>query len=282
MTSATVAGLRPDGRPPGRKIAEGREAELFEWGDGRVLRLLRDASRVEQTSREAAALSAARSRGVPVPEVYELTTVEGRPGMVMERVDGPDMLTLIGRQPWRLFWVARVGGEMQARLHGVSAPREMPSVKERARTRIRPTDRLPERQAEFALAALEGLEDGEALCHGDFHPANIIAGPDGPVLIDWTNVARGAPEADVARTLVMLRMGVVPPGTSAVVRGLALVGRRLLTNAYLRAYRRSRQIDVGLVERWMVARAAERLASEVIEGEEGPIGAFLEGAMAKG
>jgi aminoglycoside phosphotransferase (APT) family kinase protein len=273
MTSETLSRFR--------KIAEGREAELFEWADGTVLRLLRDASRVDQTAREAAALAAAGSRGVPVPAVHELLTVEGRPGMVMERVDGPDLLTLVGKQPWRLFGLARLSGELHARLNSVTAPRAMPSVKERARTRIRPTERLPQHLAEFALAALEGLDDGEALCHGDYHPANIIAGSNGPVVIDWTAVARGAPEADVARTLVILRFGVPPPGTSAVVRGLALVGRRLLTNLYLRAYRKARPLDMPLVERWLVPRAAERLAAEVIEGEEGPIGAFLESAAAK-
>lgn len=273
MTSETVAELR--------KVAEGREAELFAWGDGTILRLLRKREGELQLQWEAAAMEAARSRGVAVPEVHETTSVEGRPGLVMERVDGPDLLTLVGRRPWRLFWAAGLSGELHAALHGVEAPTQMPPLRERVRARIRPTDRLPERLAELALSALDELRDGEALCHGDFHPANIISGREGPALIDWTNVARGAPEADVARTLIMLRMGVPPPGTSVVVRGLALVGRRLLTDAYLRAYRRSRELDMGLVERWMAPRAAERLAAEVIEGEEEPIQAFLERATAK-
>src|SRR2546421_1390947 len=82
-----------------KKIAEGREAEIFAWDEGYVLRLLREAGPLNRLELEAAAMQAARSAGVAVPAVREITTVLGRPGMIMERVDRIDMLTLIGRKP---------------------------------------------------------------------------------------------------------------------------------------------------------------------------------------
>ena len=78
-----------------RKIAEGREAEMYAWGDGTILRLLRSAVDEGKLQREALAMEAARSSGVRVPAVHDLTTVIGRPRMVMERIDGPDLLALV-------------------------------------------------------------------------------------------------------------------------------------------------------------------------------------------
>jgi aminoglycoside phosphotransferase (APT) family kinase protein len=42
--------------------------------------------------------------------------------------------------------------------------------------------------------------DDARLVHFDLHPANVLLGPDGPVLIDWTNARAGDPDADLALT----------------------------------------------------------------------------------
>ena len=83
-----------------QKIAEGREAEMFAWEEGTILRLLRDPEAGRLNERQAAAIESARSLGVPVPAVYGSETVMGRPGLIMEGIEGTDLLTLIGRRPW--------------------------------------------------------------------------------------------------------------------------------------------------------------------------------------
>jgi aminoglycoside phosphotransferase len=94
----------------GHRVGQGREAEILAWGDGKVLRLAWQPERRPLLEREAVAMRATRAAGVPVPEVHELVEVAGRPGLVMERVDGPDLLTLVGKQPCRVFWTARISG----------------------------------------------------------------------------------------------------------------------------------------------------------------------------
>jgi aminoglycoside phosphotransferase (APT) family kinase protein len=260
-----------------RKIAEGREAEMFAWEDGSILRLLREPGAEQRNQRQAAAIEAARSRGVRVPAVLGATTVMGRPGLIMERIDGPDLLTLIGRRPWTAFRVGRICGEVHAQLHEVQAPSVIPSAKESLKQWIAGSGKLPPHLAEFALGVLAGLPDGDRLCHGDFHPGNILLAVDEPVLIDWTNARRGDPMADVARTRMMLRLGETPPGTSVVLRALARVGRSLLVTLYLRSYRRARPLDMSAVKRWEIPMAAARLA-DGIEEEAPRLLALLERA----
>jgi aminoglycoside phosphotransferase (APT) family kinase protein len=264
-----------------RKIAEGREAEMFAWEGGTILRLLRqpgsEPGADQRNQWQAAAIEAARSRGVRVPAVLGATTVMGRPGLIMERIDGPDLLTLVGRRPWTVFRVARICGEVHAQLHEVQAPRVIPSLREALKRRIETASPLPQHLAELALGALDGLPDGDALCHGDFHPANILLAGDEPVLIDWTNATRGDATADVARTRLILGLGEPPPGTSSVLRALTHVGRNLMLSQYLRSYRRLRPLDMSAVKRWEIPISAARL-SEGIPEEVPRLLAFLERA----
>ncbi len=262
-----------------RKIAEGREAEIFAWDGGTVLRLFREARPAASLESEMAAMQTARSVVPLVPAVSGITEVMGRPGLIMERVDGPDLIALIAKKPWTLWSGGRVTGRVHAQLHAVIAPEGIPSLKSRI---SRLADQAPpewSRHAEFVLRELETLPDGDRLCHGDFHPGNIIMTNHGPVVIDWPNVTRGDPTADFARTRLILRIGALPPGTPFVVRTFDRLGRRLFAAAYLRAYRRERPVDMTLAARWEVVRAADRLADGIAE-ERPALLKILEDAMA--
>lgn len=250
-----------------KKIAEGREAEMFAWGEGKILRMMRGSSdgHRAQVERDMLVLKGAREHGLRVPEVFETVEEMGRPGLVMERIDGPDLLTLIGRQPWKLWWVAGISGRAHAAMHEVVAPAEVPSAREQITRALTESPHVPEAVARPALERLADLPDGDRLSHGDFHPANILMDGDEPVIIDWSNVTRGNPAADVARTLVILTSGEPPPGTSLPLKLMAKFGRQLLVSAYVRAYRRVAPLDMGLVRQWEAVRLAERLADGISE-----------------
>jgi Ser/Thr protein kinase RdoA (MazF antagonist) len=105
-----------------RLIGQGREAEIFEWSDGRALKLLRARGSNAGLASEIAALNAARSAGVAVPRTYEEVTIDGRSGLVMDRLEGADLLTIIGQKPWRVFHSGRLTGEVHARINAALAP----------------------------------------------------------------------------------------------------------------------------------------------------------------
>ncbi len=252
-----------------RKIAEGREAEMFEWEDGLILRLLRDAQGQRRLEWEASALEAARSCGIRVPRFAGMMPALGRPGMLMARVWGEDLLLLLARKPWKVWWSGSVLGRVHAEMASAVAPPTLPSLRDSLWNRLHASDRVPRDVAAAALKLLEGLPDSDRLCHGDFHPANVLVDASGPVTIDWTNARRGNPDADVARTLVTLRLGAPPSWTPVVLRVMALVGRSILTSAYLRSYRRLRPVDGETLRRWEFVRAAERLVEDIPEEREG-------------
>jgi aminoglycoside phosphotransferase (APT) family kinase protein len=264
----------PDGgKTTGRRlIGQGREAEILAWDENTVLRLPRPWASHVHVESEAAAMRAAAASGVDVPKVYGTTMVDGRAGLIMERVDGPDLITLMGRRPWSVPRAARIVGRAQARMHDVVAPTDLPTLRGRARAKIEGAADLPAEFATLALATLEAVPDGDRLCHGDFHPGNVLVGRRGPAVIDWTGATRGDPAGDLARTRLLLRIGVVEEYMPALVRRMQAYGRGAFFRLYRRAYRRTRSIDDDLVDRWEIVRAADR----IFEGIDAERPALLE------
>lgn len=246
-----------------KKIAEGREAEMFEWDGGRILRLYRGGFRQDALEFQLSALKAAASAGVRVPAVYQKVQVNGRLGIVMERLDGTDLLTVIGRQPWRVWWVGRMTGRTHATLNMAHAPPELRSTHERLGKQIGTSDRVPDALRGPALARLNELPEGDRLLHGDFHPGNVMIHGSEPVVLDWSNASRGDPHADITRTLLMIKLGDPPPGTPLILRVLAKVGRRLLLGSYGRAYRAIEVPDEHKLNQWELPVAVARLAEGI-------------------
>src|ERR1035441_3656489 len=82
---------------PGNLIAAGRDADIFEYGKGTVLRRSRNG---RSQVLEAKAMAFVRAKGYPVPEIFEVS--DDGIDLVMERIDGPTMIEAVTTQPWKL------------------------------------------------------------------------------------------------------------------------------------------------------------------------------------
>ena len=118
----------------GLKIAEGREAEVYTWdGDAAaVLKLYRPGYSGHVA--ESAALT--RLGGGVAPRLIDALEIDGRHGLLLERLDGSDMLAMLERQPWRLLAYATTLAEAHIRIHTVQAPAELPDARQALATRI--------------------------------------------------------------------------------------------------------------------------------------------------
>jgi aminoglycoside phosphotransferase (APT) family kinase protein len=257
----------------GPKVGEGREAEVYAWGDDAVVKLYRPGYLGHRA--EAVALATLDGHGL-APRLLDVVDRDGRPGLVLERLGGSDMLGLLPRQPWRVLALARALAQTHLAIHEVQAPEGLPDLRQVLAARIDDVAVLPAPLRALAFRVLDGLPSGDRLCHGDFHPGNVLVAADRVGVIDWANAARGVPEADHARTLLLLRWADPLPGTPLITRGLMAAGRSVFAHQYARTYGGSRY-RLPQVDSWLTVHAAARLA-EGIEVERATLIGVIERA----
>jgi uncharacterized protein (TIGR02172 family) len=249
----------------GAPLAQGRTAEVFAWDDGHVLKLFRPGWGADVTRHEAELARAIYASGAPAPQVGEVVEVGERAGIIYERISGPSLLRDLVDHPIHLRRIMRTLAEAHADLHQ-RAVADLPRVREMLAQRATSVAKLTEAQRRAVLHALEALPDADALCHGDYHPDNVLLSLRGPLVIDWENAALGDPLADVARTLLLFRANFVH-SHSVATRALKRGALQYLSNLYLRRYRQLRPFDMARLRAWELPVTAARL-SESVEPEE--------------
>ena len=101
----------------GALIASGRDGDIFEFGDGLVLRKTRDGRSIEH---EARVMRYAAEHGFPVPEVRDVRADGSE--IIMERIDGPLMMGPMAKRPWTIPRYASLLADLHDQLHEIPAP----------------------------------------------------------------------------------------------------------------------------------------------------------------
>jgi aminoglycoside phosphotransferase (APT) family kinase protein len=186
----------------GELIASGRDADIFAYGNDKVLRRSRNG---RSMLTEARTMQYVRAHGYPVPEVFSVS--DDGSELVMQRIDGPTMVDAAGSKPWKIRGFGRELAALHTSLHAIPTP-----------------DWLP----------VGLLGSGDKLLHMDLHPLNVLLSKDGPVVIDWTNAVRGDPTIDVAVTWLLIHAG--EPPTSGPKAVMVEMGRKALLRAFLQSF----------------------------------------------
>lgn len=274
--SASSAGSTP--AEPGHPIAVGRTAEVFAHGQDRVLKVLRPGFPDALGEEEAIAAAMADAAGIGAPRFFGTTRVDGRIALIYERRDGPSMLEQLVSRPWSAHRMGTTLGELHAAMHEAPA-QGLPDLVAAMREAVRGGEAHADAEASArALARIEALPAGDALCHGDFHPGNVVMSASGPAVIDWLTAGSGPPAADVARTLFLVRDGRIPPEASPLRRRLIGLLRHRFSDGYLAGYRRRRSLDPDEVAAWRLPILVARL-DEGIEDERAHVRALIEGEL---
>jgi aminoglycoside phosphotransferase (APT) family kinase protein len=257
-----------------------------------ILRLSRASADPQRVKLETIVQNTLADMDFPAPRVMVTESdagILGGPFMVMQRVPGKTLghaiegfgagssfakrMRLLLHLPAILTGIIQQWVDVQIRLHQLPAeallravtaagidPRVITFEGQLARLRT-----IVERSAligvEPALAWLDQHRPSQAqaaICHGDFHPLNILADNGKPTgVIDWPNVVIAEPAMDVASAIANISAVPINLPWALRVAAQAAIGASL--RRYERAYRARRPLDDEAVRYYQVFRAVAQL-----------------------
>jgi aminoglycoside phosphotransferase (APT) family kinase protein len=205
--------------------------------------------------------------------------------MIMERLPGRVMLDLFFRPSRVWAGLPALLAEAHARLHSLDAAAlkravltsGLPVHALRQGDRQELAIRVERAMLDGLLPGVQWLVDNEpqapgslSICHGDFHPLNVLV-DKGKVsgVIDWTYARIADPAYDVGATIALFGQG--PIDLPGVLQPPADRFRRWVIGRYYRAYQRLRKLDEGAVRYYEALRCLGFLV-EAGEHRQGDLG----------
>lgn len=189
-------------------IGVGNTATVYEWEECRVLKLFYQGYPKKAVEKEFLNAMAIRNMNFAKPKAYKIIVYKERIGIIYDRVEGESLLD----------WVMKTGDVQKcavymSKLHKAIIQNKInnvPNYKEFLKFHILNTLSVNLNKREEVLEMIDKLPNGNALCHGDFHPGNILISNGHTVVIDFMNVCHGNFLYDVARTVFLIEYTPVP------------------------------------------------------------------------
>jgi hypothetical protein len=154
----------------GEKIGEGAYSEAYAWAPGQVVKLFKSGLPRRMPRFEVRMIRAVLAAGVPVPEVFGEVTLDGRFGIVLQRLDGPTLLQLSRTGAVTFEQAGAIVAALAMSIHKTPPPPEVLSLRDYMDSSLR----------------LDGS------------PA------EGPKLVDWVGVMRAPAALDLGFLHVIL------------------------------------------------------------------------------
>lgn len=228
----------------GKPVAKGNTAELYLSGD-KIIKLFHGGAPDGESAFEAEKQKYARSCGLLVPKVLDVTRINGRQAIVMEYIRGKTLGDKIKENPAEAEHFLKLSVEMQLKIHSTDAgPLELTT--EKLSRQIKEARGLDTGCRSALLEKLASMPVEQKLCHGDCHVFNLVQSDHGIFILDWVDASSGNVRADACRSFL-----------------LYLQFSEELAELYLRLYCGASGLSKGEILAWAPVVAGARLSENV-------------------
>lgn len=250
----------------GQLIGQGYTAEVYEWGEDKILKLYRKGLPEFICKSEYTITRNIYNQLKICPMVHEIVNIENRIGIVFEKITGKTML----EEMFQNILTLKTQSRMLAHYH-LSIQKEvqfeLPTVKEKLKKDIQRVQELSTEEKTALYKHINELPDGQTLCHFDFHPGNIIMKNHEPIIIDWMTACKGNPLSDFTRTLILLKYSEIP-SKSKILKNLIGWLKRGIYQEYKKEYIKLTKASQQEIDRWELPIMAARLSEWIPEDEK--------------
>lgn len=251
----------------GKLIGQGRTAEVYEYSTDKIIKLFRKGIPEKVIKNEYSISLELYKKGFPVAKTFDFIEYNDRCGIVYEKINGISMLKYISAKPWKINSEARRLAELHKSIQK-DIKIELPDQKDRLKGDIERTDLLHNEVKDKLYRYIDNLKNDNILCHGDFHPDNILIAKEKVVIIDWMTATKGNPLADIARTSVIFKYAYIPEDKSFIEKKIINSIRNKFYSAYIKQYLQISNTCIEEIEELELPIAAARLTEWLPENEK--------------
>lgn len=239
---------------------------LFKWGEDQILKVYGSEVPKEFVIQLGKKEKSFYNAGLPVPKLGELIEIEDGLGQIYERIEGnslrDELVSVTENDEQRVDELATIFANVHFQIHSCSSFEvQMQHQRDFFPMLLEKIYSLSDEQKKALVNEIKKISNGNQICHGDFHPLNILLSPKGPVVIDWNNSHIGNPIEDVARSKLLL------VGASRSYPSFKKTLDRF-REVYLDRYFQLNPNVQEQIERWWPIVSAIRLLDNIPELEE--------------
>ncbi len=257
------------------RIGIGRTAEAFEIDNDKILKLYYDSVSHDSVKNEHDISTMISSKISNTPKVFELVTKENRLGIVFQKIQGPHMAKVMLQNPSAIPDLVYKFSELHKSILDASITSDNLTINDVTGIieRCRKSEMLTELEKDVVERFLSAT-DAKQLCHGDFHPENVLVADDGALwVIDWATAVLCNRMFDIARTYYLLRYAQSPEKKPVYVRAVEIIACKYISHAYYRNMITTRE-DKEMLECFFFVILLLRY-NEGITEEQGLVGKLI-------
>lgn len=240
------------------KIGIGRTAEVYDYEQGKVLKLFYKYIADEIINTEYNNTKLIESMCIPSAKCFDLIIYDDRKGLILEKINGLSIMKTMEMHPMRSISYAIPLARTHYQIHKPVLAK-FPNNKEQLTLRIRDAKILSTNIKNKLYEYIQSLDDDNILCHSDFHPENVIINNNKYIVFDWSTATIGNKYSDVAHTNLLLRYGVSPDTKNKIELYITNKVRNSFADKYLNEYIKIANCNKEDIYKWDIPHMASML-----------------------
>ena len=181
-----------------RVIAVRNDKTVFRDGD-RCIKVFNHEYSKADVLKEALSHARIEETDLNLPELYQIVRIEDNWAIVFDYIKGKTLQEYMDADGEAQGAYMHLFADIQHRVHARKHAR-LPKVKDVIQRKIEQSS-LDHGLKKALFHSLEQQTEGDALCHGNFEPSNVILSADDEAyILDWPHAAQGDAAVDAATT----------------------------------------------------------------------------------
>jgi tRNA A-37 threonylcarbamoyl transferase component Bud32 len=182
--------------------------------------------------------------GLHIPNIVEITAIDGKWAIIMEYIKGETLESLMEKNPKKLNEYLNFFVDIQLQVQAKRSPR-LPYLKDKMNRKVEAAKDVLDATLRYDLhSRIDTSPNQEKICHCDFVPSNIIVTDKNvPYVIDWSHATQGNGECDAALTYLQF----------------FIEGKEKLAQKYLEIFCKKSDTAKQNVQNWMPIAAATKI-----------------------